>query len=129
MTDAGDANAQREPAPRGNGAAAAPAHPDAGKESDRDGKGGYLERRGDERVRDPAMTDEKIGARPSPIAHEEFRPVGHVRGDRADESGASDAPIRRRATECGADERVGDVVHPTRCAPTSRCVQGSRTFG
>jgi len=49
--------------------------------------------------------------RPAATAYEEFRPVGHVCGDRADEGGARDVPIGRRAPECGTDERVGDVVH------------------
>ena len=63
-------------------------------------------------MRDAAMMNEKIGAGSSPVTRKRFGPIRHVGGNGTDQTRASDVAICDRTTERGADEGMGEVVHP-----------------
>src|SRR6266852_2308055 len=128
MTDKRDRHAERKPAPRWDGAGATPANPYPRGESDDQDQHRDLYQRTHERMRDAAMMNEKIGAGPSPVSRKHFGPIRHVGGNCTDQTRSSDVAIGDRAPERGADEGMSEVVHATRCATTSRGVQGNRSF-
>ena len=62
-------------------------------------------------MRDAPMMNQKLRARPSPVARERFGQVWHVRGDRSDQASSRDVAVGDGSTQRGADESMGEVVH------------------
>jgi len=72
-------------------------------------------------VRDAAMEREVIGAG-ARESNEELGHIGRVRRHDAEQRGAGDVSIGDGSHQRRSDERVGEVVHTTRCGTPSRDV-------